>query len=368
MQHQQLQWLNVPGLSTSYHGTFKKWHLKTGFIRLLKFDEYGELKHTEGFIDGVPPYAILSHTWSPDGDEVTFDDVRMGAGKNKAGYGKIQFCWQQARKDGLDHIWVDTCCIDKANHTELSEAILSMFHLYSKAEKCYVYLSDVLDYHEENGQIPRSWELAFRGSRWFTRGWTLQELLAPGTVEFFSLEGKLLGSKKTLEGLIREITHIPIPALRGSSLCNFSVDERLRWAAGRNTKRREDKAYCLLGIFDLFMPIIYGEGDHAFKRLKAEINKKLSEKNDPGVDRETKLTLLGSSSSPSPVNVHWTVTRTPNTLFTGREDILQELDSVIRDTENNCTGQVQCRIVITGIGGQGKSEVCLQLALRLRQM
>jgi hypothetical protein len=255
-------------------------------MRLLKFDERGELRLTENLIDKIPPYAILSHTWGAYKDEVTFDDVRMGAGKGKAGYAKIQFCGQQARKDKLEHFWVDTCCIDKANHVELSEAINSMFRWYGKADKCYVYLSDVSTRHDDKNQNPGIWESAFRGSRWFTRGWTLQELLAPASVEFFSREGKLLGSKKTLEGPVQEITRIPIPALQGARLSHFSVDERLRWAAERETKWTEDKAYCLLGIFDIAMPLIYGEGDHAFMRLKEEINKQFGEKHNSVVDRD----------------------------------------------------------------------------------
>ena len=115
-----------------------------------------------------------------------------------------------------------------------------------------------------------SWEVAFRKSRWFKRGWTLQELLAPRTVEFFSQEEKLLGSKTILEGLVYEITQIPILALRMTSLSTFPVDERLRWVMGRDTKRIEDKAYCLLGIFDVFVPPMYREKESGWRRLKEE--------------------------------------------------------------------------------------------------
>ncbi|KAI9870748.1 MAG: Vegetative incompatibility protein HET-E-1, partial [Watsoniomyces obsoletus] len=140
----------------------------------------------------------------------------MGAGKGKAGYGKIQFCGDQARKDQLQHFWVDTCCIDKTNHVELPEAITSMFRWYRNAVKCYVYLSDVsARKRDKNDQTRRTWEPAFRNSRWFTRGWTLQELLAPKSVRFFSREGDLLGDKMMLEQQIHEITGVPITALRG---------------------------------------------------------------------------------------------------------------------------------------------------------
>ncbi|KAF1960353.1 hypothetical protein CC80DRAFT_582921, partial [Byssothecium circinans] len=120
-------------------------------------------------------------------------------------------------------------------------------------------------------RLPK-WESAFRSSRWFTRGWTLQELLAPKLVDFFSREGDRLGDKTTLEQEVHETTGIPHAALHGAPLSDFSTEERMRWAAKRDTKKREDKAYCLLGIFDVFIPLIYGEGDNAFNRLKDAIN------------------------------------------------------------------------------------------------
>jgi hypothetical protein len=242
-------------------------------MRLLNFGSRDQLSLTQNFIEDTPRYAILSHTWGTDDDEVTFNDLKDGSGKSKAGHTKIQFCGKQARKDGLQYFWVDTCCIDKANHTELSEAITSMFGWYRDAVKCYVYLSDVSVRNDDNHQNERTWESAFRKSRWFTRGWTLQELIAPESVEFFSREGECLGNKNTLERQIHEITQIPIAALSGTPLSDFSVDERMRWAAKRDTKRREDKAYCLLGIFNVFIPLMYGEGENAFLRLEEEIDR-----------------------------------------------------------------------------------------------
>lgn len=150
-----------------------------------------------------------------------------------------------------------------------------MFRWYRKAVKCYVYLSDVSVGDEDEDHTKRTWELAFRNSRWFTRGWTLQELLAPASVEFFSQEGERLGDKNILEQQIYEVTGIPIAALRGTPLSQFSVDERMRWAAKRNTTKKEDKAYCLLGIFGVFMPLIYGEGEHAFVRLRKKMDRPL---------------------------------------------------------------------------------------------
>lgn len=143
-------------------------------MRLLKAGNNGELSLTKDLIENIPPYAILSHTWGADVDEVTLNDLRDGSGKRKAGYKKIQFCGKQPQKDGLQYFWVDTCCIDKSNHVELSEAITSMFRWYRDAVKCYAYLADVSApgiNHED--QTQRTWESKFRCSRWFTRGWTL---------------------------------------------------------------------------------------------------------------------------------------------------------------------------------------------------
>jgi len=236
-------------------------------MRLLELNNHETLSLTEYFDDKVPQYAILSHTWRTDGEEVTFKDVSEGTGKSKAGYTKISFCEEQAASDGLRYFWVDTCCIDKSSSAELQEAINSMFRWYRDAARCYVYLSDV-----STGDY--DWESAFRKSRWFTRGWTLQELLAPASVEFFSQEGNRLGDKKSLERQVHEITGITPQALRGSPLFRFSVTERFSWAEKRETTRKEDGAYSLLGIFDIHMPLLYGEGrEKAFIRLKEEIDK-----------------------------------------------------------------------------------------------
>jgi hypothetical protein len=171
-------------------------------------------------------------------------------------------------------------CIDKSSSAELTEAINSMFCWYREAAKCYVYLSDVSmhDYDQTDHCSQSPWEPAFRKSRWFTRGWTLQELIAPESVEFFSSEGKRLGNKKSLERQVHDITGIPIQALQGNPLSALSVTERMSWAAKRETTRKEDEAYSLLGIFDIHMPLIYGEGEKAFLRLKEEIDKSLKRK------------------------------------------------------------------------------------------
>jgi hypothetical protein len=243
-------------------------------MRLLELKSNGELNLTKNLINNIPSYAILSHTWGEDDEEVTFKDLAERSGERKAGYRKIQFCGEQAARDNLRYFWVDTCCIDKSNNTELFEAINSMFRWYRDATRCYVYLADVsTNGHEKIDASSRLWEPAFRRSRWFTRGWTLQELIAPPSVEFFSLEGKPLGDKKSLERQVHEITGIAIQALQGNALSEFSVAERMLWAETRKTTQEEDKAYSLLGIFDICMPLIYGEGvKSAFRRLRGEIS------------------------------------------------------------------------------------------------
>jgi hypothetical protein len=242
-------------------------------MRLLKYADDGEFSLSEFFEADIPSYAILSHRWGAQ--EVTLQNLADGTGKGMAGYGKIQFCREQARRDGLQYFWVDTCCIDKSDAVELQEAINSMFRWYRDATRCYVYLSDVLRVTlNSSDESNESWESMFLRSKWFTRGWTLQELIAPISVEFFSKEGELLGNKTSLVRQICHATGIPVKALRGGSLSNFSITERLSWAATRETTRKEDLAYSLLGIFDVNMSLIYGEGrEKAFKRLREEIEK-----------------------------------------------------------------------------------------------
>lgn len=244
-------------------------------MRLLQLESSGDFSLTEDYTEHVPPYAILSHTWGKDADEVTFDDFRARTYTSKTGYRKIQFCGERAARDGLRHFWVDTCCINKSNYTELSEAINSMFHWYRDATKCYVYLSDVSTPNATGSLSQSTWESEFRHSRWFTRAWTLQELISPESVEFFSSESERLGDKRSLQPLLHEITGIPVEIFQGHSLTQFSVEQRMLWAAERTAKRKEDEAYCLLGIFEIHMPLIYGEGRaNAFIRLEEEISKR----------------------------------------------------------------------------------------------
>lgn len=247
-------------------------------MRLLRPETDGTFSLVEFAGREIPRYAILSHTWGADDEEVTLKDLADDVGKSKPGYRKIIFCGEQAAKDGLQFFWVDTCCIDKSSSAELSEAINSMFRWYHNAVKCYVYLSDVSisDSIKNSLSFQQTQNSATQHSRWFTRSWTLQELLAPTSIEFFSAEGDLLGNRSTLLQEIHSITGISIQALEGKPLSHFSVDERMSWAEGREAKREEDLSYSLLGIFDTHMPLIYGEGrQKALARLRREIVQEL---------------------------------------------------------------------------------------------
>jgi hypothetical protein len=275
-------------------------------IRLLHRKPDGEIVFREDSSGDVPKYAILSHIWGKE--EVIFQDMEdnsdMSKTVSKAGWRKIQFCAEQAAADNLQYFWVDTCCIDKENAVELGAAINSMFRWYQNAARCYVYLSDVSKPYN-GADSEKAWEKAFRKSLWFTRGWTLQELLAPSSVEFFSRERSRLGDIQSLMQQIHEVTRIPKAALQGAPLSEFSDTVRFSWIEHRQTKVEEDKAYSQLGIFGVEMPLRYGEGPaSAFKRLEKEIemlNKCLQDLHltDPRGDKkrieETKGGLLEDS-------------------------------------------------------------------------
>lgn len=217
----------------------------------------------------VPPYAILSHTW--DEEEVSYQDwqtLPWPALQEKKGFQKIEYCCQQAARDGLEWVWVDTCCIDQTSSAELTESINSMFRWYQDAAICYAYLADVA----KNLRLSTI-EKKLRTSRWFTRGWTLQELIAPAEVVFYSMDWHQVGTKSELAACISDITRIDQMYLHGANVRQASIAQRMSWAANRETSRDEDVAYCLLGIFDVNLPLIYGEGAKAFQRLQEEIMK-----------------------------------------------------------------------------------------------
>lgn len=219
----------------------------------------------EQFVGAVPPYAILSHTWGDQ--EVTFQEIGMPEREKKKGFAKILGCCRQAQIDLIEWVWIDTCCIDKSSSAELSEAINSMYAFYRNAEICYVFLEDV------PGSDPNFPLDQFVAARWFTRGWCLQELIAPCNVEFYAADWTEIGTKLSLCDVIEKTTAIPESVLIGGGLAHCSIAQKMSWASARRTTRIEDEAYCLLGIFGVNMPMLYGEGRRAFYRLQEEIIK-----------------------------------------------------------------------------------------------
>jgi hypothetical protein len=209
----------------------------------------------------IPPYAILSHVWGES--EVSFQQINGPRDQIRFfdGFAKIHRCCKQARIDGFKHVWIDTCCIDKTNSAELSEAINSMFKWYRNSAECYIYLEDVSEVED------------LAASRWFTRGWTLQELIAPESAIFFNKGWNDIGTKSSLAFEVSTITKIPKEVLLRQRGGHYSIAQVMSWAAKRETTRIEDIGYCLLGIFGVHMPMIYGEGEKAFLRLQHEIIK-----------------------------------------------------------------------------------------------
>ncbi|KAF4448568.1 hypothetical protein F53441_8045 [Fusarium austroafricanum] len=236
------------------------------------------------FMDhNVPKYVILSHTWVT-GQEVTFQDMQNKEGTDRSGYDKIRQACALALENKFGYAWVDTCCIDKTSSAELSEAINSMMSWYERSEICYTYLADV-----PPGTDIREPESPFVRSRWFKRGWTLQELLAPSRLVFLFDDWTIMCERDSIVDVITQITGIDQAFLsapptliesntsRGSvlqyRLHSASIAEKMSWASKRETTRIEDTAYSLLGIFGINMPLLYGEGANAFLRLQEEIMK-----------------------------------------------------------------------------------------------
>jgi len=243
--------------------------------------------------EGDPPsYAILSHRWGQH--EVLFQDLENGTAKTKAGYYKIQMTCATAAKAGIRWAWIDTCCINKSDSAELSEAINSMYRWYEESTVCYVYLADLpstwrpvtpakfvdISEHGRNMAWRMGCELEdsqqwneFQFSQWFNRGWTLQELLAPHAVVFLNEDWHEVGTKLSLWEHITARTRIPGVILHGKDIHTASVAQRMSWAADRVTTRIEDRAYSLMGLFGVNMPLLYGERYNAFLRLQEEIIK-----------------------------------------------------------------------------------------------
>ena len=255
------------------------------------------LEFREFFDSDIPKYAILSHRWGSD--EASFQDFERGLERTRKGFSKIEQCCKMALNHSIEWAWVDTCCIDKKSSAELTEAINSMYNWYRNAEICYVYLVDVL-WEDDTPELHRASIERFCKSDWFTRGWTLQELLAPRFVSFHDENWRFIGTKSDLLDKISGITGIepeylqhisrsgvPKPCTKSpdclahmdewsfgfSGHIKASVATKMSWASKRETSRIEDTAYCLLGLFNVNMPLLHGEGRKAFIRLQHEIIK-----------------------------------------------------------------------------------------------
>lgn len=239
-------------------------------MRLLKTNSNAVFDFEQFYEQNVPRYAILSHTWSqsPE-DEVLYSDVVQGSSHQKPAYNKVRAALFQACQDGFQYCWIDTCCIDKSSSAELSEAINSMFRWYQNASRCYAFLEDVSIPVVAESSYLDAVHNEMRDSRWFTRGWTLQELLAPVDVHFYPKEWlnlalgpseqrkQSLGSKFTLYSIIAQITGIAEAVIEGKqAIGSASVAQRMSWAAHRETSRPEDEAYCLMGLFGVNMPML----------------------------------------------------------------------------------------------------------------
>ena len=236
--------------------------LHTETLRLRQFDE-----------EPFPEYAILSHRWGDQ--EISFQELETGLGTEKQGYRKVETFCTQAKQRGFEWCWVDTCGIDKTSSAELSEAINSMYKWYEQSAVCFVYLPDVSAQDLQDGSPIVT---DFADSCWFTRGWTLQELIAPGNVEFYTSDWVYIGDKASKIDEVSDITGIDPGVLDGRKpVRSCSVAKIMSWASQRVTTRKEDIAYCLMGLFGIYMPLLYGEGDRAFIRLQEEILKQSSD-------------------------------------------------------------------------------------------
>jgi hypothetical protein len=322
------------------------------------------------FLNDIPDYVILSHTWGDD--EVAFEEIDQPYAFQKAGYEKIIGCCRLAINDGFDWAWIDTCCIDKKSSAELSEAINSMYRWYWEAAICYVYLSDV-DSGCMNGSN-RIFEVGERverrhgleGSRWFTRGWTLQELIAPEVVEFYDAQWTPLGTKAKLVDRVASITNIASDyILDRNTVKEAIISTKFSWMASRYTTREEDMAYCLLGIVQVNMPMLYGEGKRAFLRLQLEI---IRQSNDHSIFAWETERTTNSVLAPSPSCFR-------NSMFVKRTTLPGQLQSEsyaitnkglrielpVLPTEWNSSLQRNCSVAILDCKGKEGHLIGIQL-------
>jgi hypothetical protein len=296
----------------------------------------------EEFFGRPPPYAILSHTWGPE--EVTFERVQSKIGTQKSGWQKIQRACKQAHDDGFLYVWCDTCCINKSSSAELSESINSMFRWYQEAAVCYTYLEDTQDVER------------LASSRWFTRGWTLQELIAPRHLKFYDSQWRAIGTREDLASEISVITMIDWEALHGTKSVAYvrgaSLAKKMAWAANRITTREEDIAYCLIGLFDVNMPLLYGEGSiKAFARLQEEVIKR-------GLDQSF-LAWLIPTDRRSSIHSDLEFFADHPKCFRGCEDVLTTGDDVSPFSLNNRGLQIRLPVFQENVKGRSTRYIAI---------
>ena len=311
-------------------------------VRTLEFSEYQR---------DVPKYVAASHRWNA-GNEAMMGDVQTRRNTDKSGYKKVEGFAKYVREhiDHVDWLWIDTCCVNQDSSQEVTEAVNSMFRWYANAEVCLAYLADIGNVGDEQ---------EFKQSKWFTRGWTLQELLAPHVVVFLSRGWKVIGHKggggwaksgfeiskgPSLEPVVATITGVPECVLHNYH-CSKSVstDEKLAWIAGRDTTREEDMSYSLLGIFDLTMSVRYGEGaKNARRRLLRKISKASTSAWIPTADINNGEWLeFGGTTTRASLNIPFP--QDPDFIDRG---------SLIDDIQQNLI-QPTRRIALVGLGGVG---------------
>ncbi|KAH8167310.1 hypothetical protein CIB48_g932 [Xylaria polymorpha] len=317
----------------------------------------------------TPPYAILSHTWQDE--EVTFAEFSQGApvGIEAATdrWEKITQTCKLAIAQGYEYVWIDTCCIDKSSSSELTEAINSMYAWYAKSDVCFAYLSD-FDPSRTSGLSDTSKQ--FFSSRWFSRGWTLQELIAPGDLEFYDSSWTFYGSKASLRADIAKTTGIDEKVLCAAGvalqglLASISVCQKMSWAADRETQRLEDVAYSLLGIFGVHMPLIYGEGINAFTRLQKKIIKSTND-----------LTIFAWKTHEGFPWDHFSVLAPSPKNFAGSKDIVLSQDLKYNPDFSITNKGIQITVALPAISGlegrimslhchhQNKPQECLGIYL-----
>ena len=259
--------------------------------------------------DEATEYAILSHRWI-DSTEVDYEEMvdlakvdrqEQDEIRGRQGYTKIVNTCKQAKQDGYEWLWIDTCCIDKRNSAELSEAINSMYRWYANAKICYAYLHDVDGSSFPTKKDEEKYSKSNGWPEWFSRGWTLQEMIAPRNLQFFNKDWQLIGDKNNLAAILNTITGVPKHILAdGLEENRPCVAQIISWAATRTTTRVEDRAYSLMGLLDVNMPMLYGEGKKAFHRLQIEIIRSSNDQSIFAWGYDSKNVRIGSILADDP--------------------------------------------------------------------